>query len=105
MRSTSMLSEYDRLDGLALAELVKSAQISSAEIVDEMRARIEAQNPALNAVVRLFESELAKQPPSEGIFAGLPMLVKDLNIYVDGQPSVQPESPQRVAIAAIDDPV
>jgi amidase/6-aminohexanoate-cyclic-dimer hydrolase len=80
-----MFAEYDRFDGLALAQLVKTSQVSSAELVAEMRARIDARNPAINAVVGLFENELEKAPSSEGSFAGLPMLLKDLNIYVEGQ--------------------
>jgi amidase len=51
----------------------------------EMRTRVAARNPEINAVVRLFENELEKAPQSEGVFAGLPMLLKDLNIYVEGQ--------------------
>jgi Asp-tRNA(Asn)/Glu-tRNA(Gln) amidotransferase A subunit family amidase len=80
-----MFREYDSYDGLALAELIKTQQISSADIIDEMRNRIDALNPELNAVVQLFEDELKKTPVSDAVFSGLPMLLKDLNIYCQGQ--------------------
>ena len=80
-----MFAEYDQFDGLGLAELVRTHEISSAALIAEMRRRIESKNPAINAVIGLFENELAGPNPVEGPFAGLPMLVKDLNIYVKGQ--------------------
>jgi Asp-tRNA(Asn)/Glu-tRNA(Gln) amidotransferase A subunit family amidase len=94
-----MFAEYDRLDGLALAEMVKTSQISSAELVAEMRARFEAKNPAINAVVRLFENELASPAPTQGAFAGLPMLVKDLNLYVEGQVTANGSRSMRSLVA------
>lgn len=80
-----MFAEYDRFDGLGLANLVKTGQVKSAELIQSMRARIDSVNPSLNAVVGLFESELEETTPLEGAFCGLPMLVKDLNLYVAGQ--------------------
>jgi len=80
-----MFNEYDQFDGLGLAELIERGKVSRAEVLAEMRDRVEARNPAINAVVQLFESELECGPSGDGPLAGLPMLVKDLNIYVKGQ--------------------
>lgn len=85
--------EYDTLDGLALAELVRQKQISPAEVLDAALARIDARNPALNAVVRRFDDsaraqiEQLEQLPADAPFAGVPMLIKDLQATIKGQPT------------------
>ena len=43
--------EYHKYDGLGLAELVRSKQITQVELVEEAISRIEAHNPKINAVV------------------------------------------------------
>ena len=43
--------EYRQLDGLALAELVRSGQVSAEELLDTAWARLEAVNPKLNFLV------------------------------------------------------
>ena len=76
-------------DGLGLAELVRSGRTSAAELVDEAIAAIEARNPALNAVVTpMYERARAqaRQPLPAGPFAGVPFLVKDLNVAIPGVP-------------------
>ncbi len=84
------LPEFDQLDGLAQAELVRSRQVSSAELLDAALARIAARNPALNAVVRLLEREARAQLASidpAAPFAGVPMLIKDLLATIAGVPT------------------
>ena len=44
-------AEFARFDGLGLAELVRRGEVAPIELVEEAIARIEARNPALNAVV------------------------------------------------------
>ncbi len=44
--------DYAAHDGLGLAALVKTGQVSPAELLEAAIARIDAVNPALNAVVR-----------------------------------------------------
>ncbi len=71
-----------RLDGLAQAELVRKREITALELVDAAIQRIDAVNPKLNAVVTfLFDRarKAARKPLSDGAFAGVPSLVKDLN--------------------------
>ena len=43
--------EYHKYDGLGLAELVRSKQITPVELVEEAISRIEAHNLKVNAVV------------------------------------------------------
>src|SRR3954452_9780345 len=66
-------------DALALAALVRAGDASARELAEAAIARIEAANPGLNFLVtESFEQALAATP-ADGPFAGVPMLVKDLN--------------------------
>jgi Asp-tRNA(Asn)/Glu-tRNA(Gln) amidotransferase A subunit family amidase len=74
------VDEYDRYDGLALAGLIRAGEVSPAEVLDAAIARIEALNPALNAVV-LKRYDAARErlgQPLDGPFGGVPFLLKDL---------------------------
>jgi amidase len=78
--------ELALLDATAQAELVRTGQVSAAELVTAAIERIEVLNPVLNAVVTpLFEqaTEAARAGPS-GPFAGVPYLVKDLACEMEG---------------------
>ena len=44
-------TEYDQLDGLAMAALVRTGQLTPADLCAAAIARAEAVNPQLNAVV------------------------------------------------------
>ena len=44
-------SEYVRYDGLGLAQLVKSKQVTAQELLETAHARAEQVNPKLNAIV------------------------------------------------------
>jgi len=74
------------LDATAQAELVRTGQVSAAELVTAAIERIEALNPVLNAVVTpLFDRAAeAARPGPTGPFAGVPYLVKDLAIEMEG---------------------
>jgi len=74
------ISEYTELDATGLAALVRDGQVSASELVEEAIARIEALNPALNAVVTPMyeEARAAAAGPVQGPFAGVPYLMKDL---------------------------
>ena len=81
-----MSDELALLDATAQAELVRTGQVSAAELVTAAIERIEALNPVLNAVVTpVFDraAEAARAGP-EGPFAGVPYLVKDLAIEMEG---------------------
>lgn len=86
----SPFPDYARYDGLGLAELVRSRQVSAAELVEEAIRRVEAHDPELGALVfRMFDAarEAARSGPPEGPFQGVPFLVKDLLSTVAGVPT------------------
>ena len=69
------------LDATEQAKLIKTGQVSVLEMVMSAIERIELLNPKLNAVVtKSFEQaiDIAKSNPTNGPFAGVPYLVKDL---------------------------
>ncbi len=79
------------MDALALAELIRTRQLSVAEAVDAAIARIEQLNPRLNAVVHpMFEQarQKAREPLADPAapFAGVPFLIKDLLTAYEGEP-------------------
>lgn len=83
-------TEYDRFDGLGLAELVRNRQVSPEELVEAAIAVIERQNPALNAMVTPMYDlarATAKEPLPEGPFRGVPFLLKDLGAMYQGVPT------------------
>lgn len=79
--------EYDKYDGLGLAELIAKKQITPHELLAAVRQRVERSNPKLNAVCHLFfdkaEAQL-DQLPATGPFRGVPFVLKDLGMYLDG---------------------
>ncbi len=79
----------DSHDGLGLADLIRRGEIAAPELLEAVIARIEARDPAVNAVVhRLFDqarADLAGGTP-DGVFAGLPFLLKDLYTFRRGMP-------------------
>jgi len=80
-------SEYFSYDALGLAELVRTKQISSVELLEVAIALTEKLDPKLNAVpIKHFElaRENLKNNTDSGIFNGVPFLLKDLNNYLKG---------------------
>ncbi|HUG27971.1 MAG TPA: amidase [Gemmatimonadales bacterium] len=85
----SLLPEYASHDALGLAQLVRERQVTPLELVDAAIERIEALNPALNAVIHTMDDQArlaAKGALPEGPFRGVPFLVKDLISTVAGVP-------------------
>jgi amidase len=83
------LPEYDRLDAVALAALVRRGEVSPRELVEAAIERIEARDPAINAVVhRRFERarEEAAGKLGDGPLRGVPFLLKDLLGEIAGEP-------------------
>src|SRR3990167_10609318 len=82
-------AEYELFDGLGLANLVKSGVISAQELVIAAIERIESLNPKLNAVIyKLYDQAKAASQQSlpEGLFQGVPFLLKDLLADCAGVP-------------------
>jgi amidase len=81
-----------------LAELIRSRQVSSREVVDAHLRRIEAVNDSINAVVLVMEEQALKAARAAdraiaggadlGRFHGVPFTVKE-NIDVAGTPTTQ----------------
>jgi amidase len=70
------------VDATAQADLVRSGEVTSQELVEGAIERIEALNGELNAVIHpLFEEGLATAP-ADGPFQGVPFVVKDLGCTV-----------------------
>jgi len=75
--------EYGNYDGLGLADLVRSKQVSATELLDEALARMDRIDPQINAIVVKHEDYARKQIEiglPHGPFTGVPFLLKDLEI-------------------------
>ena len=86
-RTPISLSDYRALDALALAEGIRRKDFSATEVLETAIARAEAINPAINAIVEpLYDYALnqIKQGLPEGPFAGVPFLLKDLGLMLEG---------------------
>ncbi len=73
-------NELAYLDATAQAELVRNKEVKPIELVEATVERIEKLNSTLNAVVTpMYEHarEQASGPISDGVFAGVPFLLKD----------------------------
>jgi len=79
-------SDYDDYDAVGLADLIERAEVTSFELVEAAIERVEARNPALNAVI-VKQYERARQQAAAGDvagrFRGVPFLTKDL-AWVEG---------------------
>ncbi len=84
-----MSSDFADLDALGQAALVASGGASPAELLEAAIARAEASNPSLNFMAQpLYDrARAAAKSPFTGPFAGVPFLVKDLHMHIDGERS------------------
>ena len=76
------------LDATAQAELVRTKQVSASELVDHAIAAVERVNPSINAVIhpRFDKARAEAKSGRSGPFAGVPIVVKDLNCQIKGEP-------------------
>lgn len=86
-RQHSQLASYD---ALGLADLIKRKQISPLELVEDVIRRVERVNQKINAVLtRNLDVEIvrarARKGDLEGIFAGVPLMLKNLQEYKDAR--------------------
>jgi len=87
---SAMTNPYASLDATAQAELVRSGKASPVELVTAAIDAVEATNEAVNAVIhpRFGHAleEAAAVRPKEQPFAGVPIVVKDLDGTLAGEP-------------------
>jgi Asp-tRNA(Asn)/Glu-tRNA(Gln) amidotransferase A subunit family amidase len=83
----SGFKDYENYDALGLAELVRRKEVSPTELLEAAIERVEARNPAVNAVtMKLYDygrKQIADGLP-DGPFRGVPFLMKDLTSPVAG---------------------
>lgn len=83
------LDEYLRHDGIGLARLVRQGEVTPDELLTLALTRLEAVNPALNAVIATFAEQAVaarRQQNPDAPFYGVPFLIKDLLAAYAGQP-------------------
>lgn len=72
-------SEYLRYDATALADLVRRGEVTSREVCEAAVERATRVNGTLNAICYpQFSEAPAQQFPEQSVFAGVPLLLKDL---------------------------
>lgn len=81
--------EWADHDALALAELARSGQITTAELAEQANVAIERVNTDLSAVIEVFE-DVVENPLKDGmipdgVFAGVPFLMKDIGPALAGR--------------------
>ena len=81
-------NEWAQHDGVALAARVRKGELTARELASQAEAGIAKLNPALSAVVEVFEDAIV-DPGRDGAdlagpFAGLPFLMKDLGPTMKG---------------------
>jgi amidase len=83
-----MTDDLAALDATAQAALVRDGAASARELVDAALARIDAVNPQLNAVIhrRDDRARVEADTAPDGPFRGVPVLVKDLDGSLAGEP-------------------
>jgi amidase len=76
------------LDAVGQAELIRTDQITSAELTDAALARIDTQNPVINAVIHRLDdaARATAEHPIDGPFVGVPFLMKDAVCHTAGDP-------------------
>jgi amidase len=86
----SVTRDFERYDGLGLAELVREKEVTAAELLEAAIGRVATRNPTINAIVtRLFDEARAAIAAGlpQGPFTGVPYLLKDLGALYTGAPT------------------
>lgn len=87
----NIVLNYKEMSAVELAELVRTKQVTSEELVREAFKVIEAENPSLNAVIGIRESEALEEAralvDTGQPFLGVPILMKGLGHTVKGMPN------------------
>ncbi|MFJ3375765.1 amidase [Pseudomonas sp. NPDC086112] len=76
------LNEYVTYDGIGLAQLVATGEVTSAELAELAIAAVQQVNPQINAVIEHWSPTVTE---GTGPLAGVPFLIKDLAITSAGR--------------------
>lgn len=82
--------DFRRCDGMALAKLMATGQVSRQEVLQAALDRLDAVNPRLNILaqdLRHLASTQLNMPLGNGPLAGVPLLLKDLLANMAGVPT------------------
>lgn len=103
----SIEGELDRQDGLGLGHLVRSGQVSAAELLEAAIARAERVNPQLNCIATpLYEAARSELPRlAGGPFHGVPLPVKEMGAMIAGAPTTSGSRATAGAIAPFDNEI
>jgi amidase len=95
------LREYASLDAVGLRALIRSGEVTAAEVEDVAREAIEAANAQLNALtLPLFAPALERE--TGGPLDGVPFLIKDSGPFARGVPFALGSRSIRGATAMVD---
>ncbi len=86
-RASALDEVFERYDGLGMAELVRRREVSAVELLEAAILRCDAVAATLNAVPLRHDAEARAQVaavPPDSPFAGVPFLLKDLNVSMAG---------------------
>ncbi|MRH42569.1 amidase [Aquibacillus halophilus] len=83
------LTGLEELDGLGLAELIKTKEIHPKELLDDSIKKLEEINPKLNAVINVMYEQAIhsiKDIDYTRQFPGVPIFLKDITQEIAGEP-------------------
>ncbi len=99
------LTTHAQPDGIGLADLIRKGELSAEEAAAQARQRMRHINPKLNAIVDDLADqavEAAKDAKADGPFAGVPTMVKDLFLPLQGARMTNGSLVSRDAVAPFD---
>jgi amidase len=81
--------DWTRHDAVGLADLVRRKQVTPRELAEQVASGVALVNPSINAVIEVFE-DVVQDPlkdgmDPEGLFAGVPYLMKDVGPALKGR--------------------
>jgi len=82
-------AEWAKIDGLALARLVRTRQVSAQQVANQAAVGVARLNPKLEAVIELFDDVRTNPdtdgPDRSGRLYGVPIFLKDLGSGLKGR--------------------
>lgn len=101
--------DWDKADATAMAQWVKRGDVSPRELLVEALRRLDNVNPELNLLAQdhraLAATALQEQTASQGPFAGVPFLLKDLGVQLEGTVTSGGSRLMSDVVAPIDSPL